>query len=154
MLNGPFDYAKYDGDEASDRIRKGRRAIPDGDLSPAVHVPRRLARIVRRAVHNDPERRYQRAADFRAELMASHVIGWRRTADGWEGPEPGTPVLYRVVEQPRGSGVRLSVVRQIHRNGPWRRFGVADRDVDPDDVNGYAAFFEDTLARALQRRAT
>ena len=154
MLSGPFDYTKYNGDEASDRIKKGRRAIPDADLPPAVHVPRRLMRIVNRAVHRDPAERYQRAADFRAELMASRVIGWRRTTDGWEGPDSGTSCAYRVTEEPRRSGVRLSAVRQTHPGGPWRRFGVDDRDVDPEDGRGYASFFEETLALAFQRRAT
>lgn len=154
MLSGPFNYAKYDGDEASDRIKKGRRAIPDGDLLPAVHVPRRLVRIVQRAVRRDPAERYQRAADFRAELMASRVVGWRRTADGWEGPDSGTSCVYRVTEESRRSRMRLSAVRQTHVGGPWRRFGVDDRDIDPDDQRGYANFFEETLARAFQRRAT
>lgn len=154
MLSGPFQYAKYDGDEASDRIKNGLRAIPDADLLPAAHVPLRMARIVRRAVHRDPTRRYQRAADFRAALMGSRVIGWRRTADGWEGPDSGTSCVYRVTEGPRRSGLRLSVVRQTHPKGPWRRFGVRDRDLDRDDRKGYAAFFEDTLARAFQRPAT
>lgn len=154
MLSGPFEYGKYNGDEASDRIKHGRRAIPDADLLPAVHVPAQLARIVHRAIHRDPASRYQRAADFRAALMGSRVIGWRRTADGWEGPDSGSSYVYRMFEETKRSGVRLSVVRQTRRNGPWRRFGVPDRNLDPGDRRGYAKFFAETLARALQRRAT
>jgi serine/threonine protein kinase len=154
MLNGALEYTKYNGDEASDRIRKGRRAIPDADLLPAAHVPDRLQRIIHRAMHRDPSKRYQRPADFRAALMASRVIGWRRTTDGWEGPDSGTLCVYRVQEEPRRSGLRLSVMRQTHRDGPWRRFGVDDRDIAADDREGYAVFFDDVLARAFQRRAT
>jgi hypothetical protein len=86
--------------------------------------------------------------------MASRVIGWRRTADGWAGPDSGSSFIYRVTEEPRRSGVRLVALRQTHRGGPWRRFGVDDRDVDPDDQVAYATFFEDTLARAFQRSAS
>jgi serine/threonine protein kinase len=154
MLSGPFDYASYDGDEASNRIKMGRRAIPDRDLLPASHVPRRLQRIVHKAVNRDPGRRYQRAASFRDALMASRVIGWRRTEDGWIGPDSGSSFTYRVTEEPRRSGVRLGVLRQTHRDGPWRRFGVPDRDVDPTDQVAYATFFEETLARAFQRSAS
>lgn len=154
MLSGPFDYAAYDPDEASSRIRKGRRAIPDRDLEPAPHVPNRLKRIVNRAVQRDPTRRYTRAADFRDALMASRVIGWRRTTNGWEGSDSGTSCAYRVTEEPRRSGVWLSAVRQVQPAGVWRRFGVHDRDVAPDDRRAYAAFFEETLALAFQRRAT
>ena len=153
MLSGPFDYASYDGDEASNRIKKGWRAIPDRDLVPAFHVPRQLQRIVRRAIHRDPERRFRRAADFRDALMTSRVIGWRRTADGWEGPDSGSLFAYRVTEAPRGSRVRLIALRQTHSNGPWRRFGIDDRDLDPSDRAAYATFFEETLACALQRSA-
>jgi serine/threonine protein kinase len=154
MLSGPFDYASYDGDEASNRIKKGWRAIPDRDLVPASHVPRQLQRVVRRAIHRDPERRFQRAADFRGALMASRVIGWRRMADGWMGPDSGSSCTYRVVEEPRRSVVRLAALRQTHRGGPWRRFGVDDRDVDPSDEAAYATFFDDTLARAFHRSAS
>ncbi|MEY2518074.1 MAG: eukaryotic-like serine/threonine-protein kinase [bacterium] len=154
MLSGPFDYASYDGDEASNRIKEGRRAIPDRDLDPAPHVPRQLQRVVRRAIHRDPNRRFQRAADFRDALMAARVIGWRRTADGWVGPDSGSLFIYRVTEEPRRSGVRLIALRQTHRSGPWRRFGINDRDADPSDKGAYATFFEDTLARALQRSAS
>lgn len=154
MLSGPFDYAKYDGDEASARINKGWRAIPDVDLQPAVHVPRRLQRIVHKAIHRDPTRRYQRAADFRTALMALRVIGWRRTAGGWEGPDSGTSCVYRVVAEPRRGGIQLSAVRRIGPTGPWRRYGVDDRLVGPGDRVAYATFFEETVARAFQRRAT
>jgi serine/threonine protein kinase len=153
LVSGALDYVKYDGDEASDRIKKGRRAIPDADLVPAVHVPDRLVRIVHRAMHRNPAKRYRRAADFRDALMGSRIIGWRRIADGWEGPDSGTPCVYRVSEEPRRSGVRLSVIRQTHSGGPWRRFGIDNRDLAEDDRAGYAKFFEDTLARAFQRRA-
>ena len=154
MLSGPFDYAQYDGDEASERIRRGWRAIPDRDLASAPYVPERLRRIVSRSVHRDPTRRYGRAADFRDALMTSRVIGWRRTADGWEGPDSGTACMYRVIEEPKGSARRLSVVRKVLPTGPWRRFGIPDRDVVPDDRGAYAAFFAETLALAFQRRAT
>lgn len=154
MLNGALDYTKYNGDEASDRIKKGRRAIPDADLIPAVQVPDRLTRIVHRAMHRDPRKRYQRPADFRAALMASRVISWRRTAEGWEGPDSGTPCVYRVQAEPRRLELRLSVMRQTHAGGPWRRFGIDDRDIAANDRDGYAVFFDDVLARAFQRRAT
>jgi serine/threonine protein kinase len=151
LLNGPFDYAKYNGDEVSRRIGRGWRAIPEGDLAPAVHVPANLTRIVRRAIKRDPAERYQRAADFRDALMGLRLIGWRRTSDGWEGPDSRTNVRYRVdVRRTRG-GVVLSAYRQAQRDGPWRRFGVTDRRLNAADSSGYAAFFEETVARAFQR---
>lgn len=154
LANGPFDYANYDGGAMERRIDRGLRGMPDADLVPGPHVPDRLMRIVHKATHRDPAKRYQRADRFRAALMQLRIIGWHRTADGWEGPDSGTESVYRVTEDPKQSGVRLVAIRQKTPGGPWRRFGVDDVLTTPDDRETYATFFERVLTHALQRRAT
>lgn len=153
LVNGPFDYAKYDGDEMERRIERGLRSMPEADLVGAPHVPDRLMRIIHKAIHRNPAKRYQRAADFRAALMGSRIIGWRRTADGWEGSDSGTRCVYRVTEEPARTGIRLVATRQTTRGGPWRRFGIDDARLREGDRDGYAKFFDKVLTRALQRRA-
>lgn len=154
LANGPFEYGKYDSDEMERRIARGLRGVPDADLVPEPHVPDRLMRIVHKATHRNPAKRYQRADNFRAALMSSRIIGWHRTGGGWEGRDSGTRCVYRVTEEPRRSGVRLVAARRTTRDGPWRRFGVTDLQASADDRAAYAVFFERVLRQALQRQAT
>jgi eukaryotic-like serine/threonine-protein kinase len=162
MLNGPFPYAQISPEEVERRLAAGQRALPARAFEQwEPQVPDELRRVVRKALRPDPADRYQSCSEFIRALQRLRVIDWAR-ADGasldgeWVGTWPPQQRedrrrSYRVTSRMlRGSRRRLVAVEALPASA-WRRFGVADVTLGPEDRAGVERFFADVAARARQR---
>jgi serine/threonine protein kinase len=169
MLNGRFRWEDLDRAKVEQRLTVGRRALPDHAYSPgafSVHVPDALVAATRRSIHADPAQRYASAAHFLRALNAIAYIDWRHVegegVDGtWEGTWPPQAqvnrrdsyrVTSRILERGSASGKRrLASFYRKSGATSWRRIGIADRDVEPDDSTAVRRFFREVAANADHR---
>jgi serine/threonine protein kinase len=107
MLNGRLPWEELDMAVVEARLQRGLRAVPDSALSFQPHIPGRLRRCVRKAIHRDPDQRYDSAEAFIGALRKVRCIDWRH-AEGnsvegvWFGTwpphlRPGQRTQYRVL---------------------------------------------------------
>jgi eukaryotic-like serine/threonine-protein kinase len=151
MLSGRFDYGSLDSAEMERRLERGLRAVTEAALAPAPHVPRSLRRIVHKATHPRPAKRYQSAAAFRSALTDVRVIDWRPAAGGWEGKDSGSTRRYHVHQTKlRGGRLRLEATRNIPPGLAYRHFGVGDAIVTPGDRDAYRDYFDEVLSAAFR----
>ena len=162
MLNGPFPYAEISPSDVERRLANGRRALPDSmyeQWSPC--VPGDLRSVVRKAIRRTPGDRYPSCSAFIQHLQRIRCIDWSHTdGDDLDGEWVGSwPPHARVIRRRRyqvasrvlrGERRRLVAVESLP-GGSWRRFGVPDATVAPDDRAGVERFFADVAARAAQR---
>jgi hypothetical protein len=170
MVNGRFRWEELDRERIEDRVLAGRRALSDAQYAPGrfdPSVPASLVRVIRRAIDPAPTQRFASAAEMLSALNRLVVVDWRHEdgegLDGrWEGgwPPPAMPErrdIYRVdseiIGMGRAKGWRRLVAR-YRRPGAasWRRIGVDDRDVAPDDAEAARSFFREVEANAAHRR--
>jgi serine/threonine protein kinase len=168
MLNGRLPWETHDLAEVEERLRAGRRALPDSALSVyAPHVPGRLRRVVSKAIARNPERRFNSPEEFIRALKKAKLqsIDWRHEdGDGllgtWVGTWPAKRpvdrrttyrVTSRVLEGGRDRG-KLRLEADYCRAGTssWRE-AAKDTTVAADDRAGIAAFFTKVEDRAAQR---
>jgi serine/threonine protein kinase len=91
MVNGRIAWEELDLAAVEARLRRGLRAIPDSRLSFAPHVPDRLRRCLRKALHRDPAQRYPSVEAFITALRKVHGIDWSYgEGDGVTGEWTGT----------------------------------------------------------------
>lgn len=166
MLNGPFPYAQINPETVDRRLTRGQRALPASMLGFAPHIPERLRRIVRKAVRARPEERFSTPSEFIAALGRVQCIDWKHI-DGenrtgvWEGtwPPDRLPthrrryrVTARVLRGGRDSGrLRLEAYQAPSLAANFSRFGVDDKTIDSDDLDGFERFFQAVEAKAAQR---
>ncbi|HET7571786.1 MAG TPA: serine/threonine-protein kinase [Gaiellaceae bacterium] len=162
MLNGPFPYADISPEAVERRLARQQRALPDRafeEWDPC--VPDDLRRIVRKAMRQDAAERYQSCSDFITHLQRVRCIDWYRDGgqglDGeWTGTWPPRERKegrrrYRVTSAVlRGARRRLVAVEALP-NSSWRRFGVSDATVSPEDVRAVERFFAEVATRAAHR---
>lgn len=129
LLNGDdmLNAALPPGADLHQRIAAGK--YPDRNRwQPYIHDP--LRRVVRRAMHADPAKRFPSASDMRHALeKVRPVVSWVPVAvttgsqAAWGGIEAGTGLLWeaRIVKGPRG-GVSFELRRQ-GRAGKLRTIG-------------------------------
>jgi len=171
MLNGRIRWEDLDRTKVERRLVAGRRALPDHAYAPsafAAHIPEALVTAIRKAICAHRTQRYESAAHFLRALNGVAYIDWRHVDgegdDGtWEGTWPPQAhidrrdfyrVTSRIVERGPASGKRrlASFYRRAGATN-WRRIGVADRDVEPDDSTAVRTFFRDVAANADHRWA-
>jgi eukaryotic-like serine/threonine-protein kinase len=166
MLNGPFPYAEISPETAERRVAGGRRALPDGAFEhwdPC--VPADLRTVVRKAIRARPSDRYQSCAELRRRLARVRCIDWKRV-DGrgddlggaWTGTWP--PHLrepqrrrYRVASRVLRTGYRALEATEARPGSTWRRFGLDDARLRPDDRAAVERFFAEVATKAAQRVA-
>lgn len=90
---------------------------------PHVHSP--LRRVVNRAMHIDPSKRYADAGTFRRALEKARpkVSWWPGTpgiGSGWEGTAVNGTATFRAVVEPSKKGFRFGVERRLYGR-TWRR---------------------------------
>jgi serine/threonine protein kinase len=164
MLNGPFPYAAISPVAAERRVASGRRALLDSGFErwdPC--IPSDLRTIVRKAIRVSPSNRYRSCSEFRMRLGGVRCVDWTRVeGDGdeldgiWEGTWP--PAVresqrrrYRVTSRVLRTGARALEGIEAVPGSTWRRFGVADTRVDPEDRGATERFFAEVATRAAQR---
>jgi eukaryotic-like serine/threonine-protein kinase len=162
MLSGPFPYADISLQMVERRLAKGQRALPDREFEEwEPCVPDELRRIVRKAIKTKPAERYGSCSDFIRRLQRLRCIDWRRDeSDGLDGQWTGTwppqdredrRRRYRVTSRLlRGSRRRLVAVEAVPGSS-WRRFGVADATVGPNDRRAVDRFLAEVSTRAAHR---
>lgn len=96
------------------------------------HIHDRLRRVVKKAMHIQPDRRYANAKKFRSALeQARPVVSWWRTSPatglGWEGIAPDSTTWRAAVEPRLKGGYRFTVER--------RRLGKSWRGKSADALN-------------------
>lgn len=162
MFNGRFPYGDLRYEQVMKRVADGRRPMPDSWLEFAPHVPPRIRRIIRKAIHRDPGQRYLTAAAFARALDGVKLIDWcHASGDGMQGEwvgrwpphlAPGKQARYRVTSEPKRGGKLRVVAQQAVPGGDWRQFGVAGRDIDPADVRALEGVFGEIADKAAQLR--
>jgi eukaryotic-like serine/threonine-protein kinase len=157
MLNGRFPYEYLDYMQVTERLREGRRALPDRMYEHGFWVPQRLRRIVNKAIARRPEERYQTASTFRAALLDAPLVDWRcvqsaGTSGIWEGEWIGRRGRdqYRIDVTVRRGSVRATAKRQSGA-GAWRQFGVGPIIGQEEDTRPLAGLFEAVRQYAAQR---
>jgi serine/threonine protein kinase len=165
MLNGRLAWEELDLAVVESRLQRGLRAVPDAALGFQPHVPERLRRCVRKAVHRNPDQRYGSAEGFIAALRKVRCIDWRHSdgdkAEGvWSGTWPprlrlGRRTEYRVVTRVLGAGVHRGKIRAEAdygkpRASTWRQ-AAPDTTADLGDGRALSSYFEQVEARAAQR---
>jgi len=164
MLNGPFPYADISPEMVDKRLAAGKRALPNAGFEhwdPC--VPGELRTVVRNALRLHPSDRYASCSSFRTRLGRIRCIDWKRVEgraddlDGvWEGTWPprrreDQRRRYRVASRVLRTGVRSVEAVGALPGSTWRRFGVEDVRVPPDDRPAVERFFADVATRAAQR---
>jgi eukaryotic-like serine/threonine-protein kinase len=151
MLNGPIEWHRMDMGELMVRLNRGRVGPLPRLLAWEPHVPREVIRLVRKATHIDPHRRFADARSMLLALRSTSPIDWRRI-DGtdatgvWEGSWPRTVSAkqrraYRIVsQQTRRHGVVADAFRRLP-GGQFRRFGIAPIAVDDQSGSDLRTLF-------------
>ena len=171
MLNGRFRWEDLDRARTERRVMGGQRALPAHDYAPAAfapHVPESLVTVTRKAISANPAQRYPSAAHFLRDLNAVTFIDWHHVHGGgldgmWEGTWPPHAhhdrrhqyqVTSRTIERGPSKGRRRLVAsyRRVGTMG-WRRIGITDRDIDPEDTPAARRFFKEIEANASHRWA-
>lgn len=166
MLNGRLPWETLELEGVEKRLQRGLRSVPDGQLVFAPHVPDRLRRVVRKAIHRQPLERYQSAEAFITALRRVRLtsIDWRHVAGrGMQGEWIGTwppkrredqRTRYRVTARPllggRHAGRLLYEADFYSPKGSWRQTA-ADERISPADVASASAFFATVEASAAHR---
>lgn len=145
MLNGRIAWETLDLEQLERRLQRGLRAVSDSSLEFAPHIPDRLRRCVRKAIHRDPAQRYASPEAFITALRKVRCItGFMRTAPGWwaRGSDLATPPRAGPPHRVPGDdtragggpksrspprGVRLSEAPRGVASGGCRRHGGAIR---------------------------
>lgn len=91
MLNGRIAWETMDLEQVDRRLHRGHRAVPDSWLEFAPHVPERLRRCVRKAIHRDPQQRYSSPEAF--------ITALRKVRSS----SPSTPILIAGLASPNAS---------------------------------------------------
>lgn len=106
------------------RAAGGKGVISFGEQQP--YVPRRLKRIINKAVAPDPERRYQRPSDLIGDLEALQLPNWRPSpggeryvADRWDDRD-------WIVERDRTNPQRWQVTRRRKQSAGFRRVATTE----------------------------
>jgi eukaryotic-like serine/threonine-protein kinase len=169
MVNGRLPWESFDRPSIETRILSGSRALPERHYASAAFapsVPPSLIRVVRQAIHPNPNKRFVSAAEMVSALNRVIAIDWRHIEGAelegrWEGgwPPQMQPLrrdTYRIVSEVITRGAqqgRRSLVAQYRRpdRSEWRRFGVPDRVVDQADAHAVRRFFNDVADNAAHR---
>jgi serine/threonine-protein kinase len=164
MVNGRLPWETLRLEDVESRLQRGLRSVPDRMLEFEPHVPERLRRAIRKAIHRDPASRFGTAEDFIRALRRVQSIDWTHTEgrrlDGvWLGTWPPQRRLiqrteYRVTARVLEAGGERGRIRlEADFRGPggsWRQTA-ADATVGAEDVSAGAVFFETVEASAAQR---
>ncbi len=164
MLSGRIAWEALDIQEVERRLQRGLRALPDSWLEFGPHVPERLRRCVRKAIHRDPKQRYASAEAFITALRKVRCVDWRHeegvgTNGTWIGTwPPQLPrerrteyrVSSRMLEAGRHRG-HLRLESDFRKPGGGWRQAVADATAPPTDAVAIARAFAAVEANAAQR---
>jgi serine/threonine protein kinase len=164
MLSGRIAWEALDPATVETRLQQGRRAVPDARLTFSPHVPDRLRRCVRKAIHRDPKQRYASPEAFITSLRKVRCIDWRHDdGDGvcgvWIGTWPPHlqhakrieyRMMSRILKGGRDRG-KLRLESDFRKpGGSWRQ-AAADARVAPNDSAGIAQAFSAVEANAAHR---
>jgi len=164
MLSGPFPYADIAPGMVERRLTAQRRALPSSGFErwdPC--VPGDLRTVVRTAIRPYPFDRYASCSIFRSRLGRIRCIDWRRVEGRgddlnglWEGTWPpgrreDQRRRYRVASRVLRTGVRSLEAVGALPGRTWRRFGVEDARVGPDDRRAVERFFAEVATSAAHR---
>lgn len=166
MLNGRLPWESLQLQAVEQRLQRGLRSVPDSQLGFAPHVPDRLRRVVRKAIHRRPANRYQSAEEFISALRRVRLrsVDWRYTqGEDMQGEWIGTwppkrredqRTLYRVTSRQllRGAdaGRLLYEADFFAPGGRWRQTA-ADAGILPTDPASASEFFATVEASAAHR---
>jgi serine/threonine protein kinase len=168
MLNGRLPWETHELAKVEERLRSGRRALPDSVLSTyAPHVPNRLRRAVNKAIARRAEQRFRAPEELIRALTTAKMksINWQHTvgtglAGTWMGTWPPRRSVekrtrYRVTSRvleggPNRGNLRLEGHYRKPEAAGWRQ-AVKEATVPPDDRAAVSTFFEQVEARAAQR---
>lgn len=164
MTNGRIAWETLDLQVVEGRLQRGLRAVADKDLEFAPHVPDRLRRCIRKAIHRDPAKRFAGAEEFIRALRRVTCIDWRHPdggpADGtWFGTWPPhrretQRTEYRVTMRVLASGKdrgKILVESDFRRPGGIWRQAVPDARINAADAVGFAAVFSSIELNAAHR---
>ncbi len=164
MLNGRIAWEELDLQAVERRLQRGMRAVADSQLAFAPHVPERLRRCVRKAIHRDPSRRFPTPGAFITALRRVRCIDWRHLegngmAGAWVGTWPPHIASHRRIEyrvtakllKAGGDRGRLRVESDFRRVGGGWRQAVEDATLDATDDVGVATIFAAVEASAAHR---
>ncbi len=167
MLSGTLLF-HFDPKKATNRLSNGRRPYPDSAFTHAPHVPDPVRRAVNKAIHADPSRRFESAADMASALARAgrRIIDWHQvTGDGLDGEWHGTWPPSKARSKRRQYRVTSSLVTRGSRAGKrrleatylaasvWRGFGGLTQYVGGDDHRAVSRFFDMVNASVAQNRA-
>lgn len=95
------------------------------DLGFQDHVPKKLQRIIKKACHADPTKRYASSAAFRDALeRLSFERDWKPTANGWECMHSGK--AERICITQKGSSWSVDCFRGQNRRRPACKSGLTE----------------------------
>jgi serine/threonine protein kinase len=121
MLNSRIVRETLDPRHVEARLQREHRAVPDSWLEFAPHVPDRLRRYVRKAIHRDPAQRYGSPEAFINALRKARCIDWRhRDGTGLHGTWTGTWTPHLVRDRRTEYSVTTRVLESGRNRGDLR----------------------------------
>lgn len=164
MVNGRLPWEELEMAAVEARLQRGLRSVPDRMLEFEPHVPDRLRRVIRKAIHRDASSRFQTGEEFIRALRKVVGIDWRHEEGrGLEGLWLGTwpprrreerRTEYRVTGTVLRGGLDRGKVRleaDFRRPGGGWRQTAADATVAAADVAAASGFFATVEASATHR---
>ncbi|BBZ64013.1 MAG: protein kinase [Mycolicibacter algericus] len=152
LLKGGFDYDAYPKSDVVRRLLRGVSPLSMAERSHPIWASRSLRRILNKSLHSVPGQRFQTASEMDNALSRARVIDWAETDTlRWEAPfrhHRGRRVRVEAVQRRKG-GFRLST--QINSGNGWRRYGLADLDVEALDSSRARSLFDQATDRAIVR---
>jgi serine/threonine protein kinase len=121
LIGGRFMYEKYDRTNIASDLESGRVPLHAEDLEMPLWTPTSLRKILGKATHLDPSRRYQEAKHMDDALAKIRIANWISIGDGlWEVTHHADhSQKYQIQTKPIAGGVEISTKK---RNGSnWRR---------------------------------
>ena len=156
LASGPFPYddEAYSIEAMAERLKKGNRAVRPVHLEPEPWVPPRLRRVINKAIHPDPDRRFSNAKAMSDALENVPYVDWVEVITEperrrWEGATVHRPDRRFAVEALSKGGPWVLTGQQYVT--AWRRMSERPDEIVPSLRSSQAAAFFDSMLAIATR---
>ncbi|POH67780.1 protein kinase [Cryobacterium zongtaii] len=143
LLGGRFRYENYNRADIVSDLEAGKVPLHAEDLELPIWTPTSLRKVIAKATHIDPKKRFQEAKQLDEALGRIRIANWNSNGAGvWEATHHATPAQkYRMEAKPLTDGMRISLKKRS-ANG-WRRpVGYPDFDTSSFSTREARARFD------------
>ncbi|GAB2761540.1 serine/threonine-protein kinase [Amycolatopsis magusensis] len=166
LVNGRLPYETIDQDEVERRNSSGKRALSERMLTPGIHVPDALRRIIRCMLNENPDRRPGSAQAAKRELQGVRHLDWKRDLSQpyrWTGfkahrTKTAQDRAYEVSAQRITRGInkdqfKLTARWRLQKSDNWRGMPACETQAAEDDTATWRDFFKRVSEQAHRSAA-